>query len=671
MRRNLLTVAAISISFAASAQNVISHVGKDAVFYIGENALVYNGGGMQTRDNGVVDLHGNMMVVGTSTDDFKTLDAAGTGDKLTGGNIIIRLNTPGTVDALNYGQLYISGLDQGKIKGIVSKEFKTRRHGNGNYFQQIALPFFDKPLSELSTEFAKPFGTTRYTQNEILKWNNAVVVSRHYTSLSTKLSDPTGYYMLGSKNNNLNTETPPASLPTIFPTPTGSVYTLNGVPYGDKITDNPTLRVELKDAGLNIDFGPSGNFNNEYNEKYNTYLQDQFQKTTNLPWTPLLFGKNIYQFGNPFFTNLDLFNIGRVESTTLPTDGNFLRKIWGIKYDNGTVKTLANGSTYSTGAKIVTFDETTGNPIGDATNSFNTAGFIVKPLQSFVIKMRNNTQPDFLDFGSLRRFKYVSRLAADGYSVTAAKNGTTVGTIKQLAVIGLDANGLELGRTYYVVAPQFKSGHLSETDNSVQVSGAGASVLGTFEENAQVGGYDYNNINYLLYINEANEEDFKGKPLPLVIYNTDVKKLKFEIVENGVALPDGENELSTGIGFHYKALNGSISEINQGDEINVSGDEYGLYYGIGGAVLGTGDSKSSRTIVVYSPGDENYVVQFDPQWSRASVKVYDMSGKLVISESKINTKSNYVIKLSDQNRSTYIIAVESENGQKVNAKIIK
>lgn len=667
MKRNLLTLAAISLGFAATAQNVTSHVGKDAIFYIGENALVYNGGGAQTQDNGVFDIHGNMMVVGTSSNDvFRTLDATGTTDQTTGTNIILRLNNPGTVDALNYGQLFITGLDQIKITGTVSKEFKTRRHGNGNYFQQIALPFYNKQLDQFSTEFAKPFSTVRYSQNEILQWNNPVVVSRNFTSLLTKTSDPTGYYMLGSKANNLNTELPPSSLPTIFPTPTGTVYTLKGIPYGDKVLDHPTLEVKIQNAGAGVDFGVGGNNLNEYNEKYNTYLQDQFQKTTNPAWTPLLFGKNIYQFGNPYLTNLDLSNIGRVE-TGGPTDNNFLKNIWGIKYDAGIVKTLANGSTYSTGALIVTFDSSTGFPLGDLSK------FIVKPLQSFVIKMRVNdptiTAP-VLSFNTLRRFKYTSRLDGVGYSVTADK-GATTGTIKQLGVIALDSDGVEIGRTYYVVAPQFTSGHQNNSEKTVQVSGSGPSVLGTFEENAEVGGYDYNNINYLLYINEANETDFKGKPLPLVIYNADVKKLKFQILENGVPLEDGVHDLSTGIGFHYKALNGAITAIKQSDEINVNTDEYGLYYGVGSIVLGAGDTKISRTIVVYSPNDENYVVQFDPQWSRASVKVYDMSGKLVISESKINTKSNFVIKLSDQIRSTYVVAVESENGQKINAKIIK
>ena len=85
MKKNLLTVALLVLSISVGAQ-VICSVNKDAVFYVGENALVYNGGGVQTQQNAIYDVHGNVMVVGSGTDLFKTL-ALGGGDKLDGGNI--------------------------------------------------------------------------------------------------------------------------------------------------------------------------------------------------------------------------------------------------------------------------------------------------------------------------------------------------------------------------------------------------------------------------------------------------------------------------------------------------------------------------------------------------------------------------------------------------------
>ena len=35
---------------------------------------------------------------------------------------------------------------------------------------------------------------------------------------------------------------------------------------------------------------------------------------------------------------------------------------------------------------------------------------------------------------------------------------------------------------------------------------------------------------------------------------------------------------------------------------------------------------SSRTMVVYNPEITNYIVRFDPNWKKADIEVYDMSG---------------------------------------------
>ena len=674
MKKNLLTVALLALSLTATAQNVICSVNKDAVFFVGENALVYNGGGIQTVDNAVYDVRGNVMIEGGSSDDFKTLKADLT-EKTTGGNFILRMNTPGSPSTSTYGQLYINGLSQLKVTAVVDKEYRTAKQGT---YQQVALPFNNKLISSLSGtpsdigSLGKVFSNARYSQNEILTWNNATVVSENL-SVSATTPKNTAYYMVGSKG--LDTGNPPSTMPRNSLTVPGTnytpalavdrVYTLRGAPYSSLLP----ISENISGAGAGIFFGTGGNNLNGYNEKYNTYLQDQFQFPIDGAWSPT-FGKNIYQFGNPFLTNIDLSNIGRVENATpSDSDGNNLTNIWGIRYDPGTVTTLSNGSTYSVAAKIVTYtpptDTNPGSPIGDTE-------FIIKPMQVFVMKMRNDLTAPNLNFNTLRRFKYNSRALNTPYSVTASKGASSVsGTIKQLAVIGLDVDNKEIGRTYFVVSPNFLTGHQSTASQSVQAGTSGASVLGTFEEDPISGGYDQNHLNYLLYINEANENDFEGKALPLAIYNSDAKKLRFEILENGVALENGVHNLSTGIGFFYKAANGTITEIKQKEEVAVTADEYGLYYGEPSPVLASGETKVNRTIVVYSSSEGNYIVQFDPKWKKADVKVYDMSGKLVINELKINTNSNYIIKLSDQRRSTYVVAIESENGEKVNTKILK
>lgn len=661
MKRNLFTIALLTLSLSVPAQNVICHVDANAVFFVGENALVYNGGGLQTKGNGVYDIKGNVMVVGTGSDGLRTLTSGGSA-KSDGGNFILRLNNPTSAPTSTYGQLYINGLPQGNITAVVDKEFRTLKHGT---YQQIALPFYNKTISSLSGSpttigtLGKTFTNVRYSQNEVLTWNNSTTVSDNL-SVSAATPKSTAYYMLGSQN--LDTNAPPTSMPVNSPGITGSVYTIKGVPYTNGIVE------VLANAGAGIYYGPGGSAINSYNERYNSYLQDNWDVTAVPlnPWSHPTFGRNIYQFGNPFLTNLDLGLIHTAESGT--GDGNAIPYIKGIRYEPGTVVSLPNGSTYSLGASYVNYTSGgTPTPVGDL-------GLIVKPMQTFVIKLNNNAPQIGVDrtlgFDNLRRFKNTVRISGTNYSVTAAKSGSkNSGTVKQLGVIGLSADGQELARTYYAVYPTATTGQTSK-DNVQSTLGSG-NILGTFEEDVN-GGYDMNLINtYWLYINEANEADFFGKAVPLALYSDDIKSLKFEIRENTELLEDGVHNLSTGIGFYYKSATGAISEIAQNQVIPVAGDEYNLYYGKSTTVLGTeGTNKPSRTMVVYNNFIDKFVVRFDPSWKNSEINVYDMSGKLIINKKNVSTSQDFEIELSKMN-SAYVVTAVSEKGEKISSKIIR
>jgi hypothetical protein len=91
-------------------------------------------------------------------------------------------------------------------------------------------------------------------------------------------------------------------------------------------------------------------------------------------------------------------------------------------------------------------------------------------------------------------------------------------------------------------------------------------MLCTFEE-APIGGYDYNQTSkYWLYINEANENDFKGKNIKLVNYSSNIKSYRFEIRENAELVSDGTHTLSAGTGFYVRDAinNGQVIEAKQG-----------------------------------------------------------------------------------------------------------
>lgn len=658
MRKSLFAIGLLAAINSVQAQDVLLHIDDTATTYVSEGTLLYAGGGLQTRGNGIMDVHGNVMVEGTSAAAFRTITTTGAA-KTDGGNIVLRLNTPGNFATSTYGQLYVNGVSAANLTGIVSKEYRTGRHGNGSYFQQIALPFAGKAYSTLSTELAKAFGTTRFTQNEILTWNNAAAVSNHVTNLANTTAAAPAYYMLGSKNNNLDLSTPPSNLTTIAPTATGSVFTLSGTP----VRAEDLSSVTLQGGGAGATFGVNGNGTNQYNEKYNTYLQDQFDLPNG--YFTGTYGKNIYQFGNPFFTNLDLSRIGYVENTAggAVTDGNNITNILGVKYTAGTVVTQANGSTFTTGAQVQTYT-TGGVPVGDT-------GLVIQPMQTFVLKLRDNS-PQTLNFNTLRRFSSTVRAATTNYAVTAAKNNNA-GTVKQLGVIALDAAGKEIGRTYYVVTPNATTGHQTSAATTIQASATGGDVIGTFEESLN-GGYDYNNTNYWLYINEANEVNFKGKNVKLVTYSPAVvKSYKFEIKENAEPIADGAHALSAGIGFYYKTSTGTLQQAVQGAVIPVAGTEYDLYYGEpSNIVLATNDTKApTRTLVVYNPAIDNYIVRFDPNWKKADIEVYDMSGKLVISKKGAETSKDFVIELDKDIKNSYVVKVVSSTGEVVNTKILK
>lgn len=667
MRKNLFAIGLIAAVYSVQAQNILVHVDNTAVTYVSEGTMFYTGGGLQMRGSGSIENHGNFMIEGTSSDYFKTIDtSAPVGIDKTeangGGNFINKLNNPSGYSTYNtnsssatpsytYGQLYISGIPQVQILGIVDQEFRAVNHGS---YQQIGLPFYSKTLSTLNSELGKTFSGIRGSGNDILFWNNSNVVFNNFNNLNYKVGIDSpfyAYYIIGGTNLDVSNTT----------------RTLKGRPYSDLSTS-----VTLTNAGANVNFGTLGNNLNQYNEKYKSYLQDGFHIAAGGTAWQGNYGKNLYQFSNPFLTNLDLRRIAYVEGAT-SGDGVNLDNLQAIRFEVSgvTYSNANNGGGGSSSYKFVSFATgggTPATPVGDIDY------MMVRPMSTFVFKMKNNTPSisQDLNFAKLRRFNYYSRADATDYNVAANKTINT-GTVKQLGIVGLDANGNEVARTYYVVYAGATTGH--STASISQVSSSSGSILGTFEE-ALTGGYDNNYTGqYWLYINEANENNFQGKNIKMVNYDLNrIKSYKFEIRENAELVSNGTHALSSGIGFYYKPQNGNVQQAVQGAVVPANTAEFDLYYGQpNNVVLSTTASTStpSRTMVVYNPAITNYIVRFDPDWKKADIEVYDMSGKLVISKKDVNTSTDFVIELDNKIKNAYVVKVVSEKGETVNTKILK
>ncbi|SEM52866.1 Por secretion system C-terminal sorting domain-containing protein [Chryseobacterium taichungense] len=661
MRKNLFAIGLIAAIYSVQAQNILVHVDDTALTYVSKGTLFYSGGGLQMRGSGSIENHGNFMIEGTSSDYFKTIDmSAPVGIDKTeangGGNFINKLNEPDKYDQYNvnsssatptytYGQLYISGLNQLNIIGIIDQEFRAINHGT---YQQIGLPFYYKRVGSLSTELGKTFNNARRSQNDVLMVNNTNVVPMS-VSPSSYIGSPEypsiAYYMLGGNGLDVSTVT----------------RTIKGRPLSEGSV------ITLQGAGATVNFGTNGNAENQYHEKYYTYLQDEFVTT---PWSGT-YGRYMYHYANPFLTNLDLSQIAIDDSNG---DGVNLKTIQGVRLEiSGGAVQSTSGGTFALGSgayKYITF--MSGVPTGDVDY------VMVRPLGTFVIKLTSNSVVDpndnKINFANLRRFNYYSRSAGTTYNVTANKN-TLNNTVKQLGVIGLDANGNEVARTYYVVYPDGTTGH-STSEALTQVKANTSDILGTFEE-APTGGYDTNySGQYWLYINEANENNFTGKNIKMVNYDLNkIKSYKFEIRENANLVSNGTHALSSGIGFYYRPQNGTVQQAVQGAVIPVNTAEFDLYYGEpSNIVLSTADTQTStpsRTMVVYNPAITNYIVRFDPNWKKADIDVYDMSGKLVITKKAVDTSTDFVIELDNKIKNAYLVKVVSEKGEIVTAKILK
>ena len=642
MKRSILTLGMLALGFLTKAQTTDYTYVANGVEMTITPEVIYSviNGKMTIVGTGKITNSGNVMFIDKGMGNnagFRTLTTAGL-DKTDGGNFILKMYDT-NLSNLRYGQLYFENVFHSQVTGIVDKEYKDNHHGS---YQQIALPFRGKELSELSAELLSPghtfkFGAgnraNRYSGEAIMKYNN------YYARFDDLTATDTGYFseyfILGTKNFNAS-----AAVKTIKGVPNSMVY-IETMPAGGMLSSD-------------VIFGTGGKNQNFYRERYNTYIQDQWEAAT--PWTGN-FGKNLYLYGNPFLANLDMIN-------QLPQMTN--NDILGLRLEPTSVTTASGGGTQSAGAKQVTYTPGSpySTPVGDVTA-------IIKPMQTFVLKFRNNNA-HHVHFGQSIRFAYTARPHLASPSVLSRGSA---GGVKQLGVIALDEHGNELGRTYYVVYPEAQTG--KPATYSTQVAAGGENIIGTFEEKPS-GGIDEELQNsYWLYINEANQSDFKGKEIPLKIYSDKVRALKFEVRENAVEVPDSQEKFRNGQSFYISKGNDLVTVgHNKTIPVSASDNSFGLFYGKPSGyndVSSAGNvAKPSATVVAFDEATKEYKIFFDPAWNTAKVEVYDLSGRLIYSKDKVDAKAGeFTLNLPSGNRATYVVKAVSETGSVFSQKIIK
>ena len=671
MIRKLFILKLILFNGIVFSQNILTYVGNSALVTVQSNTLVYNGGGLQTAGSAVVNNSGNIMINGVAADGLTIAPTT---------SFNLRFN-----GAQSYGQLYITGIPQANITGKVNKKYRADVNSGTTARQQVGLPFFNYKISDLVSNISNTVGSNylnvtngsnnsagRFSPSSVFKWNNAkarfdqIVSGGDLTTVN--VGTALDYYII-PRRNSAGTEVWDAAN-------TSNVTTFSGTPVSDITT---VQSLSLTGAAAGINFGFNGSSANYFGEKYRTYLDDPFQsKTGNSGNWDTNYGKNLYQVANPFLTNIDLKYIGEGETTN--SDGNAIPNLQGVAYyTSGLTWTKASGTGYPSENNDGSSNGTAGRTIV-MTASFGVfqAGdisanrLIIKPMGEFMIKLStdNGSNPaSKIDFTALRRFSNVSRnnttdttnptsRTADDTDIPADK------IVKQLAVIMYDSDSLEIGRTYYAISPSAITGN-NPGNTLLQAYNGDDSIIYTKEENIN-GGEDANIITKL-YINEANEIDFKSKEVPLFInYTTSPYYLAFEVYEKGERMPNG---LSNGNHFYLKDSQGQLFKIDDGSSFSLSGNQnLGLYYQKPDATLLAESVLASQTFIAKK--DSHWVVRFAKNWNKATVEVYSVSGQLMSSKSNISTSTDYLIPVNYQAKGVFVVKATSEKGEVVIKKIV-
>ncbi|MEC5393795.1 T9SS type A sorting domain-containing protein [Bergeyella sp. RCAD1439] len=644
-----MAIGLLMMTLPVGAQYV-AYIGPGTSMAVNNGTLVYNGGGLKADANSTALNMGNMMVMkDNSAAVASRIDIDNSANfRLVFGRKFYEDTTFPSLQKNIYGQLYISGIPQASITGKVVKEYMADvNHSTTGGSQQIGLPFYDFTLQDLNNSVGGYLNLTngtftrngRWAPNSVFRWNNIASRFDQVVGGDSKMGNPTDYFIVPVQN----------SLASMVWTPDTDLKEFKGVPVGD--AEANTNAVSLLTSTVSS-FGVNGASINYYRERYNSYLNDVFES---VKWSAN-YGKRMSQFANPFLTNLDLYHLANLGLAMTDVEGISYFSGGGLNWSYGV------GTTYNDAASTMVIVKQSGGiwQVGAVEQSL-----MIKPLGEVAIKFSSDVNP-VVNLGNGRKFSSVVDTSKSSISPTGrgiSSNALPASAIvKQVGVIALDENNKEIGRTYYAVSPSAVTG--SSVAARLQANFDGAAIY-TKEETSE--GEDDYTANKQLYINEANEVDYKGKKITMVIANPKVKSLKFFVYERGLLV----DQLSSGESFYIGNEEGGLTKLVTGDELSVGYATYNLYYGqpSSGTLSALSGTTSLSTVVAKK--SEEWVVRFAQGWTKADVEVYSATGQLIHSAKNVSTVNDYVLPLNDKSEGILLVKVTSEKGETVLKKILK
>lgn len=469
------------------------------------------------------------------------------------------------------------------------------------------------------------------------------------------------------------------------------------VAYASGTTDAIAFPTRITD-GVHI----GNNAKNGYNIRYYTYLNDPFA-TASLNNSGNVFSSTtadvdldgssddsnfadrMLWLTNPYTSNLD----------TKQLTNNY-NGIVGIGSD-GIVSVREQARQRYEGK--VQISNTVGQPVGDDLR-------YIPPMTNFFVKSKITGGPTSLNLFAqpnvIQTFDGVGdytfggntdsgkRIAVNTTTTTNAKALKTAATSSLTDVyqlnLALKANDTYYNNTYIAAGSSFVTGGLSgnEAANSDMLGGnAGIYTL----PEATTGGIAPGLENSKLYINVINANSAKvAIPLGITVanedkgktftfYTSDLRVNQQRLASNQVNFDNSDARFY----FHDKGANGDEnivklidSKFSYSVSLNESTtDRFEIFWKEAGTMGNEDIQTLSEVTKVYKTQDGDYKVQFDKNWKKADVTVFNVLGQLISSEKNINTQNDYLLPINNSSSTMYLIVITNDKGEKVTKKIVK
>lgn len=292
MKRIFLAIGALMIVGAMNAQTTTTYVGQDSKLFLSKDALWYSQGNFQLDSNKEksVENNGNISIDGNYVK----------GDNNTNneGREFVNIYT----NNVNYGQVIINSDENATARMTVERPAPPRTYFDGSY--EMSFPYVDS-VKYLMHSFGKNESDfkgycpknapcpDRYKMT-LTKWNNNRL---HHDAVEKGDSFKAGdIYNLNLRESDMKQ----VATGTISykGTPSGKAYDREGIKgVITPFASDPSQFSEAKYNDWKV-------MRNPYLEKYESYLG--YTKTASK-----IYGKNIYRFGNPYTSNIDLSELDK------------------------------------------------------------------------------------------------------------------------------------------------------------------------------------------------------------------------------------------------------------------------------------------------------------------------------------------------------------------------